>query len=86
MNLHQTEVAVAELRVAQSSEDMRTRVDRLRARQAAPQGLVVAVAASVLLGFILGRRTAVGTLADLIVTALIRHGVKRLIADADRSA
>jgi hypothetical protein len=83
MNLHRADVAAAELRVVQSGEDMRTRVDRLRAQQSAPQGLVFAVAAGVLLGFFLGRRTPVGTLADLIGSALIRHGVNRLIASAD---
>jgi len=78
-------IAAAERRVVQSRRDLRDGWRRVRATLSQPIFVATAVAAGVLVGFSLTRRTRAGTVARPLATALILLGVEHLIAGADRA-
>lgn len=81
----QTSIVAAELRVAQSRSNLRHSLRRLRYRLSQPSSLAAAVAVGVLLGFSLTRRGRASAVVGMLATAVLRHGVKYLIARADSS-
>lgn len=78
-------IVAAELRVVQSRRELRDGLRRLRYRLSRPSFLAAAAAVGALLGFWLTRRGRTGAVVGLLATALIRHGVKYLLAGADPS-
>ena len=83
MPRHASAIVAAELRVVQSRRELREGLRRLRCRLSRPSFLAAAAALGALLGFTLTRRLRMRALAGALAAALIRHGVKHLLARAD---
>jgi len=78
-------LVAAELRVVQSRHGLRDSLHRLRRRLSRPSFLAAAAAVGALLGLVLTRRVRMGAVAGWLAAALIRRGVKHLVAKADTS-
>ena len=83
MPRHGSAIVAAELRVEQSRRELREGLRRLRSRLSRPSFLAAAAALGALLGFSLTRGLRMRALAGALAAALIRLGVKQLLARAD---
>jgi len=69
--------------VEQSRRELREGLRHLRSRLSRPRFLAAAAALGALLGFSLTRGLRVRAVAAALAAALIRHGVKQLLARPD---
>ena len=83
MPRHASAIVAAELRVEQSRRELREGLRRLRSRLSRPSFLAAAAALGALLGFSLTRGLRMRAVAAALAAALVRHGVKQLLARAD---
>jgi hypothetical protein len=77
-----TSIAVAELAVVASRRALRRDLHRARRGLSRPSSLAAAGAVGALLGLCHERRGPAGVVVGMLAAAMLRHGLKRFLADS----